>query len=417
MILHLKQNLIPDVSQALAELSHHRLRSALTLLGMVFGVGAVIAMIAVSEGGRQEALQMIEGMGVSNIIVESHEPEGESLKDIRKHSAGLSVMDAQAISETLPFITRWGGVRHIQTWDLFSHEGESRAQVWAVSPDYLTLSKLKADSGRLLNEADDFHRATVAVLGGSAAYELFPNGEAVGKLIKINHLWVEVVGVLRDLKLPNGEIQGRQVGGEGNRVYLPLQTGLKRLRDFPMQAKLSQLKLEVDTDLEPAAAATAIQHLLARRHNGQDDTRMVIPARLLAQQQQTQRIFTIVMSAVAGISLLVGGIGIMNIMLASVMERRSEIGLLRAIGAQQTDIVRQFLVETTVIALLGAVTGIALGVAIAYLIAGFAGWAVAWSIPGITLAVVVCTGIAVGFGVYPALSAAKLDPVAALQSD
>ncbi len=417
MILHLKQNLIPDVQQAFAELGHHRLRSALTLLGMVFGVGAVIAMIAVSEGGRRQALQMIEGMGVSNIIVESHSPEGESLKDIRKHSAGLSVLDADAISQTLPFIREWGGVRHIHTWDLFSHEGDTRAPVWAVSPDYLSLSQLRAESGRLLNENDNIHRAPVAVLGNTAAYELFPNGEAIGKLIKINHLWVEVVGVLRDLQLPDGEIQGRQVGGEGSRIYIPLQTGLKRLRVFPMQAELSQLKLKVDAALEPAVAATAVQHLLARRHNGQNDTRMVIPARLLAQQQQTQRIFTIVMSAVAGISLLVGGIGIMNIMLASVMERRSEVGLLRAIGAQQTDIVRQFLVETAVIALIGAVVGIMLGVAIAYLIAGFAGWAVAWSLPGITLAVVVCTSIAVGFGVYPALSAAKLDPVMALQSD
>ena len=172
MILHLKQNLIPDVQQAFAELGHHRLRSALTLLGMVFGVGAVIAMIAVSEGGRRQALQMFEGMGVSNIIVESHSPEGESLKDIRKHSAGLSVLDADAISQTLPFIKEWGGVRLIHTWDLFSHEGDTRAPVWAVSPDYLSLSQLRAESGRLLNENDSINRAPVAVLGNSAAYEL-----------------------------------------------------------------------------------------------------------------------------------------------------------------------------------------------------------------------------------------------------
>ena len=144
---------------------------------------------------------------------------------------------------------------------------------------------------------------------------------------------------------------------------------------------------------------------------------MIIPARLLAQQKQTQWIFTIVMSAVAGISLLVGGIGIMNIMLASVMERRSEIGLLRAIGARETDVVRQFLVETAVIALLGAGAGVVLGVVMAYVIAAFAGWAVAWSLPVIALAVVVCVAIAVGFGVYPALSAARMDPVAALQSE
>ena len=142
-----------------------------------------------------------------------------------------------------------------------------------------------------------------------------------------------------------------------------------------------------------------------------------MPARLLAQHQQTQRIFTIVMSAVAGISLLVGGIGIMNIMLASVMERKSEIGLLRAVGARERDIVRQFLVETSVIAMVGALAGVLVGIALAYTIAAFAGWAVAWSLLVIVIAVVVCVSIAVAFGVYPAVSAARMDPVAALQSD
>ena len=169
--------------------------------------------------------------------------------------------------------------------------------------------------------------------------------------------------------------------------------------------------------LAPAAAAQAIEHLVNSRHSEQNDYQLVVPARLLAQHQQTQRIFTIVMSAVAGISLLVGGIGIMNIMLASVMERKSEIGLLRAIGAREMDIVRQFLVEACVIALIGAGIGVLLGIILAYVIATFAGWAVAWSVLVIVTAVIVCVAIAVGFGVYPALSAARLDPVTALQSD
>ncbi len=411
------RHLMPDIRQALGELAHHRLRSALTLLGMVFGVGAVIAMLAVSEGGRRQALEMIEGMGVRNLIVESSESVGEALKDIRKHSAGLSLADAHAISATLPFIQRWAGVRSIKVWDLFSHEGQADAEVWAVSPDYFALSQLDAARGRLLAAGDDQALSQVAVLGESAAYDLFPNGGAVGGLIKVNHLWLEVVGVLHDRQLSQEEFQGRSVGGEGARVYLPLQTGLRRLWLEPMAAELSELKLEVSGQWAPANAARAVEHLLDRRHGNQPDTRITVPARLLAQQQQTQRIFTIVMSAVAGISLLVGGIGIMNIMLASVMERRAEIGLLRAVGARQRDVVRQFLVETTVIALLGAAAGIVLGVAIAYTIAGFAGWAVAWSLPGIALAVIVCMTIAVGFGVYPAMSAARLDPVTALQAD
>ena len=409
--------LLPDIQEATAQLAHHRLRSALTLLGMIFGVGAVIAMLAVSEGGRREALTMIEGMGVRNLIVDAADPEGESLRDVRRHSAGLSIADARAIAVTLPFIEAWAGIRFIDQWDLFSHVGNSHAEVWAVSATYFELTRLAAAEGTLFTHEDDRSFRQVAVLGGKAGRELFPNGDAVGRHVKINHLWLEVVGVLRDKQLPNSSFEGQDVGGDSDRVYVPLQTGLRRLRISPLEAELSRLKLRVAADLTPASAAGAVAHLIDRRHAGQRDTRLTVPARLLAQHQQTQWIFTIVMSAVAGISLLVGGIGIMNIMLASVMERRSEIGLLRALGAREADIVRQFLIEATVIATIGAAAGMVLGVALAYMIAAFAGWAVAWSLPGVAASVIVCMAIAVGFGVYPALSAARLDPVAALQAD
>ena len=411
------RRLRPDIRQALGQLAHHRLRSALTLLGMIFGVAAVIAMIAVSEGGRREALSMIEGMGVRNLIVEAEESKGDSKRDTRKHSAGLSVADALAMSDTLPFVEDWAGIRRVHVWDLFSRQGHSHAEAWAVSPSYFGLTQLDAGEGVLFDAADDERFAQVVVLGGNIANQLFPRGEAVGGFVKVNHLWLKVVAVLQDRQLPDGEFQGRDVGGENDRVYLPLQTGLRRLQMGFMEAELGGLKIQVADDVSPAVAAEAVQHLLDRRHGGQKDTRITIPARLLAQQKQTQWIFTIVMSAVAGISLLVGGIGIMNIMLASVMERRSEIGLLRAIGARESDVVRQFLVETAVIAVVGAGAGVVLGVVMAYVIAAFAGWAVAWSLPVIVLAVVVCVAIAVGFGVYPALSAARMDPVAALQSE
>jgi putative ABC transport system permease protein len=411
------EHLEMDARQALGQLAHHRLRTALTLLGMVFGVGAVIAMLAVSEGGKRQALELIEGMGLNNLIVENRDPDGESLKEVRKHSAGLSIRDADAVTNTLPFVERWAGGKRFRTWSLFSREGQSRSDVFAVSPDYFELSSLEADSGRLFTQAEDRAFAQVAVLGSAAARELFPNGGAIGRHVKVNHLWLEVVAVLRDRQLPNQEFEGREIGGESGHVYLPLHTGLSRLKREDLGAELDQLKLRLDGSLEPAQAAGAIDQLLRRRHGEQNDYQVVVPARLLAQHQQTQRIFTIVMSAVAGISLLVGGIGIMNIMLASVMERKSEIGLLRAIGARERDIVRQFLVETSVIAMVGALAGVLLGIALAYTIAAFAGWAVAWSLAVIIIAVLVCVSIAVAFGVYPAVSAARMDPVLALQSD
>ena len=410
-------NLSLDVRQALGQLAHHRLRTALTLLGMVFGVGAVIAMLAVSEGGKRQALELIEGMGLRNLIVESRELDSDSLNEVRKYSAGLAVRDAESIAATLPFVEGWSGSRNFRTWTLFSREGQSRASVFAVSPSYFELSSLEADRGVLFDEAADRAFTQVAVIGSDAARDLFPNGNAVGKHIKVNHLWLEVIGVLRDRQLAEEEFEGRDIGGESNHVYLPLHTGLTRLHKEDLSAELDQLKLRLSADIQPAQAAQAIDALLSRRHGDQNDYELIVPARLLAQHQQTQRIFTIVMSAVAGISLLVGGIGIMNIMLASVLERKSEIGLLRAVGAREVDIVRQFLVEATVIALIGAGIGVLLGIVLAYTIAAFAGWAVAWSLLVIITAVIVCVGIAVGFGVYPALSAARLDPVLALQSE
>ena len=403
--------------QALGQLAHHRLRTALTLLGMIFGVGAVIAMLAVSEGGKQEALELIEGMGLRNLIVEARDMDDQTLKQVRRYSAGVNVRDAQAIANTLPFVEDWAGSRRFRTWTLFSREGDSRADVYAVSPKYFELSSLEASRGELFTEADDLGFAQVAVLGSAAAQDLFPNGDAIGKYVKVNHLWLEVIGVLRDRQLPDSQFEGQQVGGEGNHVFLPLQTGLARLKREELSAELDSIKIRLAGGIEPVQAAQAIDHLMTRRHSEQNDFSLVVPARLLAQHQQTQRIFTIVMSAVAGISLLVGGIGIMNIMLASVMERKSEIGLLRAVGAREIDIVRQFLVEASVIALIGAGVGVLLGIVLAYVIAAFAGWAVAWSILVIIVAVFVCVCIAVGFGVYPAMSAARLDPVSALQSD
>ena len=410
-------NLAIDAKQALGQLAHHRMRTALTLLGMVFGVGAVIAMLAVSEGGKRQALEMIEGMGLRNVIVEARDLDREALNEVRKHSAGLNVRDAEAVLRTLPFVEDWAGSRRFRTWSLFSREGHSRSTVFAVSPDYFDLSSLEAGQGELFTAQDNRSFAQVAVLGSSAARDLFPNGGAVGQHVKVNHLWLEVVAVLRDRQLSESQFQGRDVGGEADHIYLPLETGLARLKREDLASELDELKLRLISGMDPAQASPAIEQLLTRRHSEQNDFEVIVPARLMEQHRRTQRIFTIVMSAVAGISLLVGGIGIMNIMLASVMERKSEIGLLRAVGAKEVDIIRQFLVEASVIAMIGAAIGVLLGVVLAYTIAAFAGWAVAWSLLVILVAVLVCVSIAVGFGVYPAVSAARMNPVLALQSD
>lgn len=415
--MKLLSTLWPDFRLAVGQLAHRPLRTFLTLLGMIFGVGAVISMLAVSEGGLKQSMKMIQGLGVENIIVEGKDYSTDELLEIRKHSPGLSVDDARAVKETLEFVDKWAGIKNMRVWTLFSHEGDSRnSEVWAVSSDFFDLSSLGTEVGTLFTEEDNQEFATKAVLGDATARRLFPNGDAEGKQIKVNFTWFEVIGILQDQKIPGEEIQGEKVGGDSDRVYIPLNTGLNRLKVEDMTSELSSARFKIKG--EPLVSAqAAIYENIKRRHGGQDDFRIIVPNEILAQQRQTNRIFTIVMTSVAIISLLVGGIGIMNIMLASVLERKSEIGLLRAVGATRTDVVRQFLIETTVIAFVGALFGIVAGVVLAILIAFFAKWPVAWNYFGISVAVIVCMAIAVAFGVYPAVSAAKLDPVAALQSE
>ncbi|MYD45231.1 MAG: FtsX-like permease family protein [Gammaproteobacteria bacterium] len=415
--MKLLSTLWPDFRLAVGQLAHRPLRTFLTLLGMIFGVGAVISMLAVSEGGLKQSMQMIQRLGVENIIVEGKDFSVDELLEVRKHSPGLSVDDARAVKETLVFVEKWAGIKDLRVWTLFSHEGDSRnSEVWAVSSDFFDLSSLETEIGDVFTDEDNQEFATKAVLGDTAARRLFPNGDAIGKQVKVNFTWFEVIGILQDQKMPGEEIQGEKVGGYSDRVYIPLNTGLNRLKVEEMSSELSSARFKINGESLVSAQA-AIYENVKRRHGNQDDFRMVVPNEILAQQRQTNRIFTIVMTSVAIISLLVGGIGIMNIMLASVLERKSEIGLLRAVGATRADVVRQFLIETTVIAFIGALFGIVAGVALAILIAFFAKWPVAWNYFGISVAVVVCMAIAVAFGVYPAVSAAKLDPVAALQSE
>ncbi|MFC1776792.1 ABC transporter permease [Pseudomonadota bacterium] len=402
---------------ALEQLRQHKLRTSLTLLGMVFGVGAVIAMLSIGEGAEQESLRLIESMGVRNILVQSRDLDQETLKEVREHSIGLSHSDVRAIEETLPTVEAVSEEKKVKTWNLFSLHAWSDAQVLAVSPTYFELASLRVAEGRLITQQDDERYAQAAVLGAQAARSLFPEGGAIGQRIKVNHLWLEVIGVLKDRDLGKEEFEGVRIGGDRNRVFIPLKTADKRLRFELMESQLDAVRLKLQDQADPQRSARTIDHLLARRHGEQNDYELVIPAALLKQQRQTQQIFTIVMSAIAGISLLVGGIGIMNIMLATVLERTKEIGLLRAIGATKADIQQQFLLESATVAGIGAIIGVFFGLLLAYVIQQFADWPVAWSLTAIVLSVSICLATGIVFGWYPARKAAELDPIKALHAE
>jgi len=403
--------------QALSEMAHHKLRTLLTLLGMVFGVGAVIAMLSIGEGAQREALQLIDSMGLRNLLVQAKTFDRETLKEVREDSLGLTSRDMQAALQTLPFVEAHSAEKRVKNYDLFSQQGSSDAAVYAVTPSHFEMSSLKIAEGRQLSEEDDARFAQVAVIGRKVASAMFPDGDALGGRIKVNHLWLEVVGILAEKHLGKDEFQGVKLGDESSRVYLPLQTAFKRLKFDSLEDEIDAFRLRLKESAEPQSSAAALSHLLTRRHGEIDDFELVVPAALLAQQRQTQQIFTIVMSCIAGISLLVGGIGIMNIMLATVLERTKEIGLLRAVGARKVDIRRQFLVESFVISAVGALIGVGFGIVLALTIQTFADWSVAWAPSAVILSVGICLVTGVIFGWYPAAKAAELDPIKALHTE
>ena len=403
--------------EAFQELARRKLRTSLTLLGMIFGVGAIVAMQAVGEGSRREALGLVEELGLNNLVVEAKPADESALRELRARSLGLSRADAEAALHVVTGVQRYALERRIKTNSTISAHASSDASASGVSPAFFALSSLKIAEGRAFDEADETALAPVAVLGHLAARGLFPDGGALGGRIKVNHVWLTVVGILADRDLSAEQFEGVQLGLESNRVFVPLATASSRFQFPAMEDQAHRLLLQVDDPSRIEESARVLSALLAQRHAGAEDYTLIVPAQLFAQHQQTQRIFRMVMAAIAGVSLLVGGIGIMNIMLANVLERRREVGLLRALGATRADIVAGFLREAAVVCASGALLGLAFGALLAYLIGYFAGWDVAWAPIPVLGATVVCALVGLAFGVYPAKMAAMLDPIAALRSD
>lgn len=403
--------------EALEELWRRKLRTGLTLLGLVFGVGAIVAMQAVGEGSRREALRLVEGLGLNNLIVEARSADDERLREIRKRSPGLMIADARAARNIVPGAVRFAAEKAIRTHSVFSQQGNSDAVASGVSTDYFVLSSLQLAYGRALDADDEASVAAVAVLGHRAAAALFPRGNALDQEIKVNHVWLRVVGVLADRDLSDASFQGVQLADGSNRVFVPLSSALLRFRFQPREDEIDRFVLQVSDPARLEPGARVLSALLAQRHMGVEDFALVVPLQLFRQHQQTQKIFRVVMSAIAAVSLLVGGIGIMNIMLANVLERRREIGLLRALGARRSDVVEQFLCEAALICIFGALFGLVFGAVLSYLIAALAGWQVAWAPLPVLLSTAVCALVGLAFGVYPAREASRLDPIAALRTE
>ncbi|HET7695173.1 MAG TPA: ABC transporter permease [Vicinamibacterales bacterium] len=411
-------DLLPELRLGLENLRAHKLRSLLTMLGMIFGVAAVVAMLSIGAGAQQEVMAFIEQLGVRNLIVEAREaPDNQALQKVRKLSAGLSFQDLRVIQSNIENITAASARKRFTPSKLMPKPvaGDSPV-VYGVSPSYATIASLQVASGRFFDETETTSAAPVAVLGEAAAAALFGAEDPIGKYVKVNDQWFRVVGVAGPQLTVQSDVAGIPAQDRNNIIYVPLYSSVFRLEDGQSAQKdeIDGIYLQMAQGSDITGAAAMIRGILDVAHRGAGDFTIVSPAELLAEQRRTQRIFEMVMVAIASISLLVGGIGIMNIMLASVLERTREIGVRRAIGARQRDVVRQFLIETTIISLTGGVAGILTGVGLSQLIGMLAGWSTIVTTSSIVLAFGVSVVIGIVFGLYPAVRASRLDPVKAL---
>jgi putative ABC transport system permease protein len=409
---------LPELRLGLENLRAHKMRSALTMLGMIFGVAAVVAMLSIGAGAQQEVMAFIEQLGVRNLIVEAREaPDNQTLQKVRKLSAGLSFQDVRIIEANLDGIDAASPRKRFTPSKMIPRPiGGDMPVVYGVTPAYQKIANLQVAAGRFFDDAETTAAAPIAVIGEAAAATLFGVEDPVGKYIKINEQWFRVVGVAGPQLTVQSDVAGIPALDRNNIIYVPLYASIFRLEDGQSAQKdeIDGIYLQMLPSADVPSAAALVRGVLDVAHRGAGDFTIVSPAELLAEQRRTQRIFEMVMVAIASISLLVGGIGIMNIMLASVLERTREIGVRRAIGARQRDVVRQFLIETTIISLTGGVVGILLGVGMSQLIGVLAGWSTIVTTMSIVLAFGVSVAIGIVFGLYPAVRASRLDPVKAL---
>ena len=409
---------VPELVMGLSSLMAHKLRSLLTMLGMIFGVGAVVAMLSITAGAQREMMSFIDQLGVNNIIVEAREPADiNELQAIRAISPGLTFRDFRAISENVQGLEALTPRKRFKPQRVLPKTTQEPPMLIGVLPNFIDINSLKLIAGRFFTEEDNLRSAPVCVLGDSSKVNLLGFDDAVGKYVKINEVWLQVIGVLTPQAAGDTDVEGLQALNRNNLIIAPLNTVMRRFEDNTsfLKDEIDGIYMKVTANTDSVETANVVRAILNATHKDAGDFTVVVPAGLLEERRRTQFIFNIVMICIAGISLLVGGIGIMNIMLATVLERTREIGIRRAIGARQGDIVRQFLTEAVMISIVGGLIGIAFGFGLSRVIATAAGWSTVVTTSSIAVAFGVSVFIGLLFGIYPAVQAAKLDPIEAIR--
>ena len=393
------------------------------MLGLVFGVGSVIAMLAIGEGASRDALDRIRRLGSHNIMLESKKPadeEGTQKKASFFSIYGLLYSDAERIAATIPSVDTVVPVKALIKRGKF-HERALDLRVVCTTDDWFRLVDREVIAGRVMNERDISEFASVAVLTEWGARRLLANEHAIGESLTIDRNTYQVIGIVRS---ESGGAEASDTPDGQTDVYIPLAAARQRYGDnffrrtqgsvIREKVELHEIIVHVAQEKDVEATSRALERILETSHRRRDYA-VNVPLQLLRQAEATKRTFSIVLGAIAGISLLVGGIGIMNIMLASVTERTREIGIRRAIGARRIQIVLQFLIESLALSVIGGMIGMALGVAIPFVVTHVADMPTVVTPTSLVLSFGISVGVGIGFGIYPAMRASKLDPIIALR--
>ncbi len=414
-----------NIALGIENLLLHKLRSFLTMLGVVFGVGSVVAMLSVGEGASQEALSQIRKLGSDNIIVSSvKSAEEQQMSTTHSHMSiyGLTYQDHRRIASSFANIRQTAPAKLLRKESRLG-ERAMELRVVGATPEWFRLVPRSIVAGRIISQGDQDSRSPVAVLTEFGARKLLATEGSVGQTLRIGGDEFTVVGIIHS---ESGQAGNIQIPDQEIDVYIPLDVAQRYFGDISFKrtsgsderekVELHQIIVRVDDPRSAEAVAGGIEAMLKRFHKKKDYA-ISVPLALLKQAEATKRTFNVVLGSIAGISLLVGGIGIMNIMLASVTERTREIGIRRAIGAKRRQIVIQFLIETVVLSMFGGMIGLGLGVLIPLLITHFSGMATVVTLNGILLPLFISMAIGILFGIYPALNAARVDPIVALRHE
>ena len=445
-----------DIRIAVEFILSNKLKSILTALGIIFGVAAVISMLAIGKGAQQEILDQIKMVGVNNILIspivqekESESTEGE--KQLNKFSRGLSLLDVEAIRSTIPAVKRISPEISFNSTIILSGMRYT-AKLVGVSNDYFGLYNLPLSQGMFFNDYQEEYGIQVCIIGANIRAKFFSQVDPIGQYLKFDDVWLKVIGVLEKTNVSLTGFEEKGVNVYNDNVYIPINTMLLRYQNRALintklatQAtsvqifggggghgriivsssdasasetnynQLDKIVVQVNETEQLTPTTEVLSRMMLRRHSNVRDFEITVPELLLKQQQRTKDIFNIVLGAIASISLIVGGIGIMNIMFASVMERIKEIGTRMAIGAKKKDIVVQFLSEAVLISVTGGFIGIFLGIILAVAIQKIAGITTIISLFSVVIAFGVSAAVGVIFGYSPAKRASERDPIESLR--